>query len=417
MQGNKGILNKFFVIFPAFKQNNYRYYFTGQMISLVGTWLQIVALGWLVLELTNSAFWVGTISALDTLPSLIFGVFGGVIADRFDKKNLLFVTQILFMVFALILGSLTIFGKINLWEIGLLAFLSGTVTSLDYPTRQAFVSDMVKKENLSSAIALNSATFSGSRVIGPGIAGFLISLIGTGGTFIANGLSFIAVIIALVFIKVKRLAPIKHPHPLVSLREGFKYASTHNVIRELLMLSMVGSIFGWSYTTLMPLVVRNIYHKDAAALGYVYSAVGLGALSAALLVSAYSKKLNPVRFIILGNFIFATSAFAFTFFNNLYMAFPFLMLAGLGLITMFSMINSTIQHSIPDGMRGRILSIYGLTLLGMFPIGNFEIGVLAHYLGTFTAIRLNLLIVFLYFIYFLSKRKNLESNVQKSLKY
>lgn len=402
------IKSNFFKVFPAFAHVNYRYYFIGQIVSLIGTWLQIVALGWLVLKLTNSAFWVGTISAIDTLPSLLFGIFGGVIADRFDKKRLLFVTQILFMFFALVLGILTVLDKISLWQIAVLAFLSGTVTSIDYPVRQSFTIEMVGRKDLSSAVALNAATFSGSRVIGPGIAGFLIHLIGIGGTFLLNGFSFVAVITALLLIRVKKFALSGHPHPLTSLAEGFKYARDNNLIRQLLILSTVGSIFGWSYTTLLPLVVQNIYNKDASVLGFLYSAAGFGALFAAAFVSGYSGKINPVRIIIFGNLVFVVSILVFTFIKSFLMALPLLVLAGFGLITQFATINSTIQHSTSDRMRGRILGIYGLTLIGMFPVGSFEIGVLATYIGTLNAIRMNLLIVLLYSVYFIFKLKPWE---------
>ncbi len=393
--------------FPAFKHRNYRLFFSGQLISLIGTWLQIVALGWLVLKLTNSAFWLGAISALSLLPVLIFGIFGGVIVDRYNKKTILYVTQILSMIFALILGFLTVFNLINLWEIGILAFLLGTINALDHPARQSFVVEMVGKEDLASAIALNSTTFNASRVIGPGIAGILIKLIGIGGTFVLNGISFVAVIIALYFINVKKELPKTNPHPIAAIKEGLRYSFTHPVIKILLIFSAVTSIFGWSYTTILPVIVQNIYHKDAAALGYLYSATGAGALLSAFIVSAYSKKISSLTFILLGNMVFAVSVMLLSLTENFLLAFPILFASGAGLIMQFSMINTTIQHIVPNNIRGRVLGIYTLMFLGMAPFGSFQIGVVADRFGSPFAIRLGASIVFLFGVYFFLTRKKL----------
>ena len=195
------INNAILSAFPAFQSRNYKLYFTGQLISLIGTWLQIVSMGWLVLKMTNSAFYIGLISALGSLPSLLFTLFGGVLVDRFCKKKILFITQGAAMILAFILGILTVFGLINITEIGILAFMLGMVAAIDIPARQAFVSELVNNEQIPSAIALNSATFNAARVIGPGIAGLLIAWIGTGGAFLINSLSYLAVISALWLIK------------------------------------------------------------------------------------------------------------------------------------------------------------------------------------------------------------------------
>ena len=194
-------LKKIAATFPAIQSRNYKLYFTGQLISLIGTWLQIVAQGWLVLKLTNSVFMIGLIAALSTLPSLVFTLFGGVIVDRFLKRKILLITQSFSMALAMILGVLTILHLITVWQIGLLAFLLGLVAAVDAPARQAFVPEIVNKEQLPSAIALNSGAFNSARVIGPGIAGILIAIIGTGGAFLINGISYIAVIIALLKIR------------------------------------------------------------------------------------------------------------------------------------------------------------------------------------------------------------------------
>src|SRR6185437_7149335 len=250
-----GWISGILTAFPALQNKNYRLYFGGQLISLIGTWLQIVAQGWLVLQLTNSAFLIGLITALSTLPTLFLTLFGGVIVDQFPKKIILLFTQSAAMVLAFILGVLTVLNVITVWEIGLIAFLLGSVNAIDSPARQAFVSEMVDKEQLPSAIALNSGIFNAARVIGPSVAGLLIALIGTGGAFIVNGISYIAVIIALVIMRTSSNPVRKKINAIKAIREGLKYSFSHPIIRTLILFTGVSSIFGWSYTTVMPVIV------------------------------------------------------------------------------------------------------------------------------------------------------------------
>lgn len=386
---------KIFSIFPAFRSHNYRLYFIGQLISLIGTWLQTVAQGWLVLELTNSAFLVGVVTAMGGLPTLFFALFGGVIVDRFEKKKVLLFTQIASAVLAILLGVLTVMHLINIPIIIILSFLLGLVSAVDIPARQAFAVELVGKEHLSSAIALNAGIFNGARVIGPTVAGFLIALVGTGGAFILNGLSYIAVIIALILMHVKEFVPKTHPHPLKAIQQGLHYAFTHETIRILLIFTAITSVFGWSYTTVMPVVAKQVFLMDVAGLGYLYAATGLGALMAAVLVSANSRKVSPIVFILGGNAIFSISLILFSFTNNVYIAMPLLFLAGVGLISQFSTINTSIQHLVPDEIRGRVMSIYVLMFLGLTPVGSFQIGYIAEHFGSQFAIRLGAVIVLL----------------------
>jgi len=392
----EGWTDKIFAVFPAFQSPNYQLYFIGQLISLIGTWLQTVAQGWLVLQLTNSAFWVGVVAAMAGLPTLFFALFGGVIVDRFEKKKILLFTQIAAMVLAIILGFLTILQLVNIPIIITLAFLLGLVTAVDIPARQAFVVEMVGREQLSSAIALNAGIFNGARVIGPTIAGFLIAAVGIGGAFIINGLSYIAVVIALVFMNVKEYIPKTHPHPLRAVQEGLVYAFTHPTIKILLIFTAVTSVFGWSYTTIMPVVAKHVYHLDVTGLGYLYAATGLGALLGAVIVSATAKKSNPVILILGGNSLFAISLILFSLTDNLILAFVLLFLAGLGLIAQFSTMNSTIQHLVSDHVRGRVMSIYALMFLGLTPLGSLQVGFLAEHFGSQFAIRLGAVVVLLF---------------------
>ncbi len=392
---NRRWINKLSSSFPALQSRNYKLYFSGQLISLVGTWLQIIAQGWLVLKLTNSAYLIGLIAALSTLPSLLFTLFGGVIVDRFPKRKILLITQSCAMVLALILGILTILKVITIWQIGLLAFLLGLVAAVDAPARQAFVPEVVTKDQLPSAIALNSGAFNSARVIGPGIAGILIAIVGTGGAFIINGISYIAVIIALLNMRVKNIAKYKKQHPLIAIKEGLSYSFTHPLIRTLIILTGISSIFGWSYTTLMPFIAQNTFHLDATGMGSLYVATGLGALLATIFISVFSKKVSPVIFIIGGNMLFALNLILFSNTTHLHFALPLLFMAGFGLICQFATINTTIQSLVKDEFRGRVMSIYVLMFLGLAPIGNFEVGWLSEKWGTDFAMSFGAVIVFI----------------------
>ena len=389
---NNVILNAF----PAFQSRNYKLYFTGQLISLIGTWLQIVALGWLVLKMTNSAFYIGLISALGSLPSLLFTLFGGVLVDRFYKKKILFITQGAAMILAFILGFLTVFDLINITEIGILAFLLGMVAAIDIPARQAFVSELVNNEQIPSAIALNSATFNAARVIGPGIAGLLIAWIGTGGAFLINSLSYLAVITALWLIKTNSKPEALKSGTFTAIKEGILYSFSHPVIRMLIIFTAVSSVFGWSYSTVLPLIAANDFYLDASGLGYMYAAGGLGALLATLMIGIFSKRISPEYFILGGNTLFSVCIIIFSFTTDLIPGLILLFFAGFGLLSQFAMMNTTIQRLVKSEFRGRVLSIYIFMFMGLTPLGNFEVGLLSEYMGTGFAIRTGAFIVFLF---------------------
>lgn len=385
--------NKILVLFPAFESKNYRYYFVGQLISQIGTWLQIVAQGWLVLQLTHSALLIGLVAATATLPSLLFSLFGGVIVDRFDKKMTIVATQTASMILAFILGILTFLKIINLWEILSISFLLGTVNAVDMPARQAFVSEMVEKDKVSSAIALNAGIFNAARVVGPSVAGILIALVGTGGAFLLNSLSYIAAIIAqFSIIPIIHVMPV-HSHPIRAIKQGISYTWTHPVIRSLVILTAIVSIFGWSYTTIMPYVADKIFHQGAAGLGYLYASAGLGALVATFVVSGYGNKFASSVFINGGIIIYAITMIFFSYTSNIYIAYLTLFLGGFGLLSAFSIINARIQHLVEPHFRGRVLSIYLLMFVGLFPVGNLQIGFISEQFGPQIAIRIGAVIV------------------------
>ncbi|HEY1115701.1 MAG TPA: MFS transporter [Chitinophagaceae bacterium] len=385
-----------FQSFPALQSRNYRIYFFGQFFSLIGTWLQIVAQGWLVLQLTSSAFLIGLVAALGTAPSLLFSLFGGVVVDRLPKKKILYFTQSANMVLALLLGVLTNMGVATVPVIGTIAFLMGTVNALDAPARQALVPELVGKPRLASAIALNSGSFNAARVIGPGLAGLLIAWVGTGGAFIANGLSYIAVLVALSFVKIREVPSDQTLHPLEAIRQGVSYSFTHPVIRVLLLFVGVVSIFGWSYTTIMPIIAQDSFGLGAKGLGYLYSATGLGAVLATYLVGVYANKVPPLLFIVGGNTLFGLCLVAFAFTTSFSLALVLLFLIGLGLLCQASMMNTMVQGMVKQEFRGRVMSIYILMFLGLAPIGNFEIGYLTEQLGVTWAFVLNAVVVLVF---------------------
>ncbi|MCC7203225.1 MAG: MFS transporter [Nitrospirae bacterium] len=407
MNKQHSLESKLCIPFPALRVRNYQLYFSGQLISLCGTWLQTVAQGWLVLQLTSSAFLLGLVAAASMLPSLLFSLLGGVMVDRFPKRKILLFTQTASMCFALILGVLTLLNIITVTEIVILAFLLGTVNAVDVPARQSFVIEMVGRDALASAIALNSGIFNAARVIGPGFAGILIALVGTGGTFIINGLSYIAVIIALLFIRIdNERAQVPEISTLTAIREGIQYAFSEPVIRTLLLFVGVTSVFGWSYSSMLPIIARNIYRADATVLGHFYSATGIGAVIAMVLVSAYSRQIRASWFILGGNILFVLSLVMFTFTVNLAIALLLLLFAGLGLISQMAMINTTIQRLADDRLRGRVMAIYALMVMGLAPLGHLEVGYFTEHYGPRFAIRFGAAVVFIFaVILFLSRNR------------
>lgn len=397
--------------FPALKSRNYFLYFIGQLVSLIGTWLQIVAEGWLIFELTHSAYYVGLDAAAATIPTLFLSLFGGVIVDKFPKKKILIFTQAASMVLAFLLGLLTVLRIVNVWQVITLAFLLGIVNAIDSPARQAYVVELVDdKKYLSSAIALNSGMFNAARVIGPTVAGLLIAAFGAGIAFLLNGISYIAVIIALNNIRTADTVINSNTHPLVAIKQGLSYAFSHPTIRLLIILSSVISIFGWSYGTLMPVIATNIFHLGASGLGYLYAIAGMGALLGAVFISSQGTKYNSLHVIISGNLLFSFCLFLFTFTSDIYLASALLFLVGFGLVAQFSTMNTVLQHAVEDKMRGRVMAIYTIAFIGLGPLGNLEIGWAAERFGTELAIRSSALIVLIFGSYLFFSRKKIISS-------
>ena len=396
-QRKKGFSEQLLSAFPAFQSINFRRYFPGQVISMIGTWIQMVAQGWLVLEITGSAFDVGLVAAASTLPTLFLSLLGGVIVDRYPKRAILLWTQSAAMTLAFILGIFAITGTVTIWIIIILSFLLGCVNALNVPALQAFLSEIVDREDLASAIALNSAIYNVSRVIGPAIAGFLISATGTGVAFLANGVSFFAVILSLLSMKdLPKHVSLKNAlAPLQAIREGLKYSWEHPLIRTIVFYIAVISIFAWSYVTMLPVIAKHTFGMGASGLGYLYGVSGFGSVVGTVLVSIYSRKIDRLIFIAGGTILFSFALIGFTFSSILPVAYCFLFLSGFGLVAAVSTMSATIQRTVDDRFRGRVMSLYMMVFMGFMPIGNIEIGYLSEHFGTGFAIRIGCFVTIL----------------------
>lgn len=383
-----GLKSRLLSAFPAFASRNFRLYFTGQIISMIGTWLQMVAQGWLVLEMTGSAYWVGVAAAASTIPTLFLSLIGGVIVDRYPRKVILLWTQSLSMLLAFVLGGVTLTNSVTVPIILALAFLLGCIGAVATPAIQAFLSEMVDRSQLHSAVALNASIFNASRVIGPAIAGLMISWIGTGGAFVANGLSYVAVIVALLAISTTTVAPkAVNEHPMRSIRDGIVYTRNHPLLRTIVLFVAAVSIFGWSFMAMLPVVAKQTYGLGASGMGTLFSAFGLGSLTATFFVSMSSGRIEPEKMIVGGILTFTLSLMAFTFATNVLVGLLFLYVSGLGMLSAFATMTATVQRLVEDRYRGRVMSIYLMVLMGLMPVGNYLIGIFSEHHGTAAAIR------------------------------
>lgn len=370
--------------FPALQNKAYRFYFLGQTISISGTWMQSITLGWIVWELTHSPVKVGFVASLMTLPNLFIPLPAGAIADNFAKRNLLLITQTTAMLLAFLFSYFTFVHQISYIHIIILTLLLGSINSLDATIRQAFIIEMVPKEHLASAIALNSGLFNMARIIGPSLGGFIIYWFGPGFSFLLNGLSFIATIAALIYMKPYLFVYQKNKQKveLHSIKEGFIYSWKHPIIRSLLFTAAVVSIGGWSFLSMMPVVAEQKFGLKADGLGILYSACGIGAFIAAMAQNFIGNNTNPYKITFIGSLIFACSILLFSCIHLYSIDLILLMMAGFGLLLQTSTVNITIQRIVPQDLRGRVMSWYVLLFLGLNPFGTYWMGFLSEWIGT-----------------------------------
>jgi predicted MFS family arabinose efflux permease len=369
--------------FSALRHRNFRLFFSGQLVSLIGTWLQNTAQGWLVWRLTGSQWMLGLVTAVSTAPMLFFSVWGGSMADRHSKRNIVLSTQVSMMVLALTFAALVWSGKIKIWEILVVAGLRGLTMAFDMPARQAFMVEMTSREDLMNAISLNSSMVNSARVIGPSIAGILIVRVGMAMCFFLDGLSYLAVIASLLMMRLPEFVkPKRSGSAGAHVMEGFSYVWRHRRMKTLLMLFAVVGIFGWSYSVLLPAFATDVLKTGAAGYGELLSANGIGALLGALTVTAVSHRASLIRMLAFGGlWIFSAMLFLLAFVDNFYIALVLLAIGGWGMMLFFSTTNMVLQISSSDEMRGRVMGIWALIFGGMMPIGGLEAGSLSHWLG------------------------------------
>jgi MFS family permease len=368
--------------FAALKHPNYRLWFGGQLISLFGTWMQITAQSYLVFELTHSPAYLGYVSFAFGLPSWFFMLYGGVIADRVPRRTLLIITQCSMMMLALILAAVTFAGIVQPWHIVIFVLGLGLANAFDAPSRQAFVVELVDREDITNAVALNSTLFNMSSVVGPAAAGVVYMLLGPAWCFTINGLSFIAAIIALLLIKVK---PTHTPHQkisaLSSLKEGVRYVARDPLIRALMCLVATTAIFGFAYSTLIPAWAVTILGGDATTNGLLHSARGAGAVLSALLIASLGRFTFKGKLLTSSTFLLPILLIVFALIRSLPLSLLLMFCMGVALLLILNLANALLQTLVPDNLRGRVMSIYSLTHFGLMPIGGLFAGTVAEYAG------------------------------------
>jgi MFS family permease len=378
---NKASRPKLATTLRALRHRNFQLFFSGQLISLTGTWMQSVAQAWLVYSMTKSALLLGSVGFASQIPVFLVAPFGGITADRTNRQRLVIVTQICSMILAGILAWLTLSGRVQVWHIFVLAGLLGVVNAFDIPGRQAFLVDMVGKEDLMNAIALNSSMFNGARVIGPAVAGILVARIGEGWCFAANSISYVAVIIGLLLMRVQSPPRSSKHSPIEDIIEGFRWVNQTKVIRALLLLIGLVSLVGMPYTVLMPVFADKILHGGARGLGILMGATGVGALFGALTLAAKTGVKGLGRWVTITCAGLGVSLFCFSFSTSFWLSALLLMPAGYSMMLQMACSNTLIQTMVPDHLRGRVMSLYSMMFMGMAPFGAFFGGALAHRFG------------------------------------
>src|SRR5512137_2380274 len=370
----------------ALAHRDFRLFFSGQLVSLIGTWMQRVAQSWLVLELTNSPFKLGLISALQSAPMLCLAFIAGVIADRLPKRRVLIGTQTALMIQAFILAGLAWTGHVQYWHVALLATCYGLAFTLDMPTRQSFIVEMASKEDLPNAIALNSTMVSGARMIGPAIAGLLVDRYGEASAFGINGLSFVAVIIALAAMRAEGLpGPAQGTTVREDIVAGLRYAGRTPLVGLTLSLLLVLGLFVMNHNVLVPLLARDVLHEGAHGFGLLMAALGTGAVVGALALALVGKSRPPLALLIGAGAIASALTLALAAIRHFPAAVVLLALTGLSQIVFMASCNTALQMVVPDRLRGRIMSLYAFVFVGVTPIGSFFVGTVAEWFGASAA--------------------------------
>jgi MFS family permease len=374
--------SRFSTALRAMRHRNYRLFFAGQLISLIGTWMQMVAQSWLVYRLTGSSFLLGSVGFASQIPVFLLAFIGGIVADRYNRHRIVIGTQTSAMLLAFILSGLTLSGTVQIWHIFVLSTLLGIVNAFDMPARQAFIVELVGKDDLMNAIALNSSLFNGARVLGPAFAGMLIAGLGEGWCFFSNAVSYIAVIIGLLLMKLKsRPSAARGSSAISNVLEGLLYVRRTRSVRALLMLVALISIAGMPYSILMPIFAEEILSGGARGLGILMGFSGLGAFMGAIYLAAQSETRGLGRMIAFSCAGMGTSLILFSISRLFWVSALFLIPVGFTLMVQMASANTLIQTIVPDHLRGRVMSVHVMMFMGMMPFGSLVAGSVAEKLG------------------------------------
>lgn len=405
--------------FTALKHKNFRYYWFGMCISLIGSWMQNIAQPWLAYSLTESPFLLSLVGALQFTPLLLFSLFAGVLIDKLPKKKILLFTQSASLVITLLLAILVSTGHVQYWHILVAATTLGFVNTLDMPTRQSFVIEMVGKEDLMNAIALNSSAFNMARIVGPALAGIIMAITGVAACFYANSISFAAVIIGLIFIKplVKSRDLIKTNNIFADIKDGIKYILKHEILFDTLITTAIVGTFAVNFSVLVPVFAKDILKQQEAGFGFLMSFMGIGSFCGAMIIATISK-LGPNKFIMNVVPLFIALLLIFTGLTNMYILTGLsLALTGLCFVSFSSTANSTIQLNTKDKYRGRVMSVYALVFGGLIPIGNIYAGFITdHFDSRIGFFACGTIIIFLYgILHFYRWNRNKKTEIKETL--
>ena len=366
----------------SFRHRDYRLFFAGQFISLVGTWMQQVAQSWLVYRLTGSSLSLGLVGFAGQFPVFVLALFGGVMADRMNRRAVLVGTQTASLVQAAILAALTFTGHIQVWQVAVLATFLGVVNAVDIPTRQSFVVELVGKQDLHNAIALNSSMFNCARILGPSVAGVLLAAVGEAWCFTLNSLSYLAVIVCLLLMTpTRRAAPARSASLGEHLSEGLSYAWRTREVRVVLLLLAATSVIGMSYVVLMPVFADEILRSGPRGLGLLMASAGCGSLAGALRLAVRGQSRGIGRFAYFGMLCFAACLILFAQSRHFWLSALLLIPVGFGMIVAMAASNTILQMLCPDELRGRVMALYSMMFMGMAPFGALLSGALAHWIG------------------------------------
>ncbi len=369
-------------MFRALRHRNFQLFVSGQLVSLVGTWMQTVAQSWLVYRLTHSAALLGAVGFASQVPVMFLGPVAGTVADRYSRQRIVIGTQTVMMIQALVMAWLTLTQRIQVWQVLWLALMLGVCTAFDVPARQSFIVEMVGKDDLMNAIAINSSMFNAARSIGPAVAGVLVATLGEGLCFLLNGLSFLAVIAGLLLMKINRESRRQdHTPTLKQFTEGFRYVRDNRPIRTLMLLLGVVSLLGMPYVVLMPIFADEVLHSGARGLGGLLTSVGVGALLGALWLARRERAQGLDRVLMQACAGFGASLILFSLSRTFWLSILLLMIAGFCIMTQLASTNTLIQSLVQNVMRGRVMGIYSMMFMGMAPFGSLIAGYMAYHLG------------------------------------